>query len=275
MNGFRLLVRAATFMAVVAAFAWLPPAVAQNSAQGSITINGAKTSFAHAYAFTKAALSDKKPETTLIFSDKPLSAKAVTDTFERMRARNKDGFKTMELTFDENKRLTSVQFSIEPMSGGGYSSSYKVDLDAMTDKMMKGRAYTDGEQTMFKDRYSFDVRFDLAMTVPRAADATGKAAWSTPQGKVVAEYLRAARAGDKAGLRKLLVAERAKDLDGPQAVQILEFLKLSEDPNTADFDSLTIDGDSAEAVIATRTKDGASSSRYKLARVGGVWKVSP
>jgi len=39
---------------------------------------------------------------------------------------------------------------------------------------------------MFKNRYRFDVSFDITMTVPRAPDASGKAAWATPQGKVLA-----------------------------------------------------------------------------------------
>ena len=275
MNGFQCWRRALATTVVVAFASGLSLALAQNSAQGGITVNGVKTELRYAYAFTQPALSSKKPETTLVLADKPLSPKAVTDTFERMSARNRDGVKTLEFTFDDSKTLTSVQFSIDPMNGGGYSTSYKVAMEAFTDKALKGRTYTDGEQTMFKDRFSFDVRFDVVMTVPRAPDVSGKAAWNTPQGKVIAEYLRAARAGDKAGLKRVLIAERAKDLDGPQAAQILDFLKLSADPKTAEFDGLTIDGDSAEANIAERTKDGASSSRYKLQRVGGVWKVAP
>ena len=261
---------------LLAALAVLPTLVfAQNTAQGSISINGAKTEFKFAYAFTSASLSDKKPETKLILADKALSPKAVTDPFERMRAGSRDGLKTLEFTLDDSGKLTSVQFSVEPMNGGGYSTAYKLDIEAFTDKTMKGRAYTDGEQTMFKDRYSFDVRFDVAMTVSRAADASGKAAWNTPQGKVIAEYLRAARAGDKAALKRVIIAERAKDLDGPQAAQILEFLKLTADPKTAEFDSLIVDGNTAEARITERSKDGASSSNYKLRLVGGVWKMDP
>lgn len=250
-------------------------AIAQNTAQGSIIVNGAKTEFAYAYAYTANSLHDKKPETKLILADKALSAKAVTDTFELMRVKRTDGVKVLEFTFDERKELTSLQFSVDPMNGGGFSSAYKVKLDSFDNKGMKGRVYTEGEQTMFKDRYSFDVRFDLAMTVPRAADVSGKAAWATPQGKVIAEYLRAARAGDKAGLKRVILAERAKDLDGPQGAEIISFLKLSADSKTAEFGDLTVDGDTAMANIIERTKNGSSSSRYKLKLVGGAWKMDP
>ena len=260
--------------AVVTGF-FLSSAIAQNTAQGSIVVNGTKTELAYAYAFTANSLHDKKPETKLILSDKALSSKAVTDTFELMKVKRTDGVKLLEFTFDERKELTSLQFSVDPMNGGGFSSAYKVKLDSFDNKVMKGRVYTEGEQTMFKDRYSFDVRFDLAMTVPRAADVSGKAAWATPQGKVIADYLRAARAGDKAGLKRVIIAERAKDLDGPQAAEIISFLKLSADPRTAEFGDLTVDGDTAMANIIERTKNGSSSSRYKLKLVGGAWKMDP
>lgn len=249
-------------------------AMAQNTAQGSITVNGVKTDLSYAYAYNAKGLHDKKPETRLILSDKALPAQAVTDPFERMKAQ-RDGVKTLEFTFDGDRSLTSLQFAVDSMNGGGFSTAYKVTLDALDGKVMKGRAYTEGEQTMFKDRYSFDVRFDLAMTVPRAPDASGKAAWATAQGKAITEYLRAARAGDKAALKRVIVAERAKDLDGPQAAEILKFLKFSADPKTAEFGSLTIDGDSAMAEIIERSKDGSSSSRYRLKLAGGAWKLDP
>lgn len=269
----RLHVVAALAVLIVSFFA--SSAIAQNTAQGGVIINGAKTEFAYAYAYTAKSLHDKKPETKLILSDKALSPKAVTDTFELMKVKRTDGIKTLEFTFDERKELTSVQFSVDPMNGGGSSSAYKAKLDALDAKVMKGRVYTEGEQTMFKDRYSFDVRFDLAMTVPRAADVSGKAAWNTPQGKVIAEYLRVARAGDKAGLKRVILAERAKDLDGPQGAEIISFLKMSADPKTAEFGDLTVDGDTAMANIIERTKNGSSSSRYKLKLVGGAWKMDP
>jgi hypothetical protein len=52
-----------------------------------------------------------------------------------------------------------------------------------------------------------------------ASDTTikGHAAWDSPQGKVLAEFLRAARAGDKAALRKVMATNQANTLDGSNA----------------------------------------------------------
>ena len=244
------------------------------NAKGGIAIDGKMTDLPYAYAFTAPALSSRKPETILILSAQPLSPKAVTDPFARMKARN-DGNGMLEFTFDDTRALTSVQFGVEPMGGGGYSTSYKFAVASWTDRQMRGRVYTDGELEMFKNLYRFDVNFDVAMTVPPAPTASGKAAWATPQGKVVAAYLRAARAGDKAALKRVIIAERAKDLNGPQAKDILSFLKMSADPATADFDALTVDGDSAEARLIERGKDGAMSSTLRLRLVNGVWLMAP
>ena len=124
---------------------------------------------------TAPALSSRKPETILILAAQPLPPKAVTDPFARMKARG-SGNGMLEFTFDETRALTSVQFGVEPMGGGGYSTSYKFAIASWTDRQMRGRVYTDGELEMFKNRYRFDVSFDITMTVPRAPDASGKAA---------------------------------------------------------------------------------------------------
>jgi len=268
----------AALAVVVLIAAQLSPAFAQSdapNATGGITINGKTTDLPYAYAFAGQSLSSRKPETTLILANKPLSAKSVTDKFARMREARTNGLQRLEFTFDETRTLTSLQFEIEPMGGGGFSTSYKVDVDTFDDTRFKGRAYVEAEQKMFGNVYQFDVRFDAAMTQPRKPDATGAAAWATPPGKALAEFLNAARSGKKAAMKRAIVAERAADLDGPEGARIMSFLKDSADPRTADFDSLIIDGDSAEAKITTRTKEGASSSNMRLRRVDGVWKVSP
>lgn len=257
----------------------LAQAVAQtgaaNAARGSIVINGKATEFRHAYAFAGKTLSDQKRETTLIVTDKPLSPKAVTDKFARMREARTNAVQHLEFSFDENNKLTSLMFGVEPMGGGGFSSSYRIDVEALTDNAFKGRAYVDEEREMFGNRFKFDIRFDAAFIVARAPDATGAAAWATPQGKVIAEYLRAARAGNMAALKRVVVPERAGELDGPNGKTILSFLKDSPDPKSADFDSLVVEGDTAEAKITTRTKTGATSSNMRLQQVKGVWMVSP
>lgn len=247
---------------------------AQNTANGSITVNGNKTDFTHAYTVAKPTLADNKSETILTLTDKPLSAKAVSDPSVRSSEIRSNNVQILELTLDKDKKIRSVDFSVGPLKGGANTSNYKAEVSRLTPTSFAGRVTSGGEQTEFKNTFGFDVRFDTAILVPRAPDAVGKAAWAMPQGRAVAEFLRAARAGDKPALKRVMLAEQVKALDGPDAARFLEFVKKSPNPKTAEFDSLCIDGDSAEAKIAERSKDGAASSDYKLRLINGVWFVA-
>lgn len=251
-------------------------ALPTGTARGAIVIDGNATELRHAYALATTSLSERKPETILILADKALSPKALTDTFARMSEARENDVKRLEFTLDEKQVITSLQFAIEPLSGGGFSSSWRLALDKAGGKpTWSGRVSTEGELKLFDNRYQFDVQFNAAPVAERKPAASGAVAWATPQGKVVAAYLRAARAGDKAAIKRAVGPEAGAVLDTPEGAQILEFLKESPDPAKADFDGLFIDGDSAEARLTERTREGASSSTIRLRRVGGQWMVSP
>ncbi len=266
--------------AVMVLAAVSPQALAQgatsgvNTATGGITVNGNKTEFKYAYTVVKPSLADKKSETILTLTDKPLSVKAINDTFARSGEMRNDNVQILELTLDANQKVRSVDFNVGALKGGANTADYKAEVSRFTPTAFAGRVTSGGEQKEFRNTFSFDVRFDTALLAPRAPNAVGKAAWATPQGKAVAEFLRAARAGDKAALKRIMLAEQVKALDGPDAARFLEFVKMSPNPKTAEFDSLFIDGDSATAKIAERSKDGAASSDYTLRLIDGVWRVA-
>jgi hypothetical protein len=251
---------------------------AQSSAQGSITVNGKKTELLHAYAFTRPAGVKDLVKTTLILADKPLPAAAVTDKMERLTVQRRDGIKLLVVGFNDEKDIVSFETEVDALTGSRIISAHKVAFDAFSDQAMKGRLFTASEQQIriAPGTYSFDVRFEAAMTVPRAPDASGKKAWDTPQGKVLADYLRAARASDKAALKRLILPEYIKELEGPKAAEGLKFLKsMSPDPKTAEFESMTIEGNLAKIKIVVRQKNMTETSGYELRRVGEAWLVVP
>jgi hypothetical protein len=256
----------------------VPLAHAQASATGSITVNGKKTELRHAYAFTRAAGVKDMVKTTLILADKPLPAAAVTDSMERSTARKLGDIKMLVVGFNDEKDIVSFSHEVDEFSGSRISSAHKATLDTFSDQALKGRLFTTGEQQIrtAPGTYSFDVQFNVAMTVPRAPDAMGKKAWDTAQGKVLADYLRAARASDKAALKRLILPEYVKELEGPKAAEGLKFLKMSSpDPKTAEFESLMIEGNVAKAKIVVRHKGATETSGYELHRVGDAWLVVP
>ncbi len=245
-----------------------------NTASGSITLNGNKTEFKHAYTVVKPSLADNKLETILTLTDKPLSAKALSDSSARASEMRSNSVQALELTLDTDKKIRSVDFNVGALKGGANTSDYRAEVSRSTATTFAGRVTSGGEQKEFKNTFGFDVRFDTTMLAPRTPDAVGKAAWATPQGKAVAEFLRAARAGDKPALKRVMLAEQVKALDGPDAARFLEFVRMSPNPKTAELESLFIDGDSAKARLAERNKDGAASSDYQLRLVNGAWFVA-
>jgi hypothetical protein len=255
-----------------------PIAHAQASAAGSIVVNGKKTELTHAYAFTRPAGVKDMVKTTLILADKPLPDAAVTDTFERLAAQRRDGIKMMVVRFNDEKDIVGFSTEVDALTGDRISSAHKVAFDTFSDQTIKGRLFTTGEQQnrMAPGTYGFDVQFNVAMTAPPVPHATGKKAWDTPQGKTLAEYLRAARAGDKAAIKRVVIAEVRAELDGAKGASTMKFLQAdSADPKTADFDSLTINGNVAKAKITVRRKSLTETTGYELRKVGDVWLVAP
>ncbi len=104
----------------------------------------------------------------------------------------------------------------------------------------------------------------------------GKAAWDSPQGKVLAEFLHAARAGDKVALKRVMEKRQSETLDGPNVAPFLSFLKNALDPKTATFDSLVINakGTSALATISGRYDGGEVSKRYTINKADDGWRVT-
>ncbi len=102
------------------------------------------------------------------------------------------------------------------------------------------------------------------------------AAWESPQGKALAEFLRAARASDKAALKRVMATQQAETLDGPNAAKFLDFIKGSLDPKLATFDSLVINakGTSALATISGRYDKGEVTKRYTINKADGGWRVT-
>ncbi len=269
------LVLATAWLLAAGAATLASPAHAQNRGDGSITFNGTQTVFRLAYA-VKVPIGGGKSETTIILTDKPLSARAVTDKGERSIEAQAENITMLELEIDSDKEVFNVRVVAQRTRGTlSVSNGLKASFDVWSDKLVQGRV-TAAEQAFGSHRISFDARFVVAPTDPKQGKTDSKAAWSTPQGKVLAEYLRAGRAGDKAAIRRVLIADRAQTLDGPNAADFLEYLKTeSVDPATATLDSLTIDGNTAVASITGRTKDMERSRKYPLRKVGDAWFVAP
>ena len=272
-QGCRAVLTAALFFA-----ASLPLGAAENTAKGSLTVNGKKTEFLHAYAFVRPQGVKNPIKMTLVLADKPMSAGAVTDPMERSTAQDRDGVKMLVLGFSDDKSLAEFRTNINAHLSGRIIPAHQVTFDTFSDRALKGRAFTASEEPLgnVPGTYSFDVQFNVvAMSTPRAPDAAGAKGWETPQGKVLAEFLRAAQSGNVAALKRVMTAESFKELDGPGSADNLQWLKrLSPDPKKVKFESLRVYGNVSKVMLVDRT-DATETREYELRRVGDAWLVAP
>jgi hypothetical protein len=135
-------------------------ASAQNSAQGTITVNGKKTELKHAYAFPIQSGSLKM---RLLVSDQPLSTKALADHIARILELRANKVQTLIFSFGDKNQLLGVQFAVPPLEGSWSHGDLKSEGTNLTDKAFKGRVYAVGTQTFVKETFAFDVRFDAGV----------------------------------------------------------------------------------------------------------------
>ena len=247
---------------------------APGTAQGGITVNGKKTELTYAYAITRPSRSsNNKPETMLILADKPLATNAVSDDIERMKVQQRDGVKLIEIKLNDSKTVVGTNFEVPPLVVSAFSSEFQMTIDSLTDTTFRGRFRSASEHKMRDNIYSFDVSFNALMAAAPSA-VSGKAAWDTMQGKVLAEYLRASRAGDKAAIRRVVTDVVKKELDGPKSAEFMKFLKAdSADPKTARLSILSVSGGIAKVEVGVTSGSSSMTTRYQIHKVGDAWLV--
>jgi hypothetical protein len=88
-------------------------------------------------------------------------------------------------------------------------------------------------------------------------------------------FLKAGKAGDVAGIKKMVVASSVADLEGPMGKDIIEMMKMGPDPGKAKITRVDVDGDNAEVRLEQGTKESMETTTIKLTLEKGQWKVSP
>ena len=249
-------------------------------AEGTITVNGQTTRLAYAYARAVKGFFDKtKEDIEVVLSDVPLDGKALEDQFERMRLADSGKLHAFEITIDSEGAPISTSWrhnGFTRVSPSGLSSA-----DAFTRKVFDGRT-VDGHYAsakpheFFGNTYSFDVAFRANITRPLPpippTPAQIAAARQCPQAKVYLDYLRAVQAEDLGALRKLFAKEQAKNLDAPDAKQMLKLLKMMA---ATEIQLLKVDEkiDRADLTVSGRQDGDTVTGVIHLVREGGSWRI--
>jgi hypothetical protein len=107
----------------------------------------------------------------------------------------------------------------------------------------------------------------------KAESLTGEAARKSDPGKAVVAIIKAARKGDRAAVKSLLLPEVLKDLESNPEM-VLQVLSTMADETISEITIDIIDADQAKGRVGKTVGSLHESTGMTLKRVGGVWKIS-
>jgi hypothetical protein len=265
---------------VILLLAIAPPRAAaeQGTASGNLTLGGKTTPLTNAYALARPDTFDKTKENVLIvLSDVPISEDSLWEDFPglKMGAAGRLHAVEVEVRSDKSVKAGGVVDASFVDSQGYYGmENPEVQLTTFDTKTVEGKLFTAKPQELMKKKFEFTATFRAPILHRPAPTASGAAASETAPARVVLAFLKAAAAGDKAAIRKLLTAEYGKPLDGPRGKDILNQWKTNHpDPATTEIGSVDIRGTSAEVVMVNKSKDGGMAAKFTLVLDGGQWRI--
>jgi len=250
-----------------------------SNAEGQLTVAGNNVQLQHAYAMAQPGFFDKtKEDIVVIVTNIPLSDKAVDDQWERSTLVGEGTLKSVEITIDSKQQPISVSFKHPAFkaSPGGFSSNYILELKTFNEKNVEGRMYCKTEQEFFDTVYTFDFTFKAEIRrkkkLPPPTEAEKEAAAKSPQAAVYLEFVKAANAGDVETLKKVLAADVARGLDGPDKEDMLEFMQMGN-PSNAEFQRITVKGDSSTLMLSAQDEGHELKGTIEFIKEGDQWKV--
>lgn len=143
------------------------PLVAENHAEGTLTVDGKPVKLTQVYAFaTKGFFDDKKQDVVVLLCDAAVPAAAVRDNFARGDLIKAGNLHCVEQTIDATKQVINyrVEHKRFGMPEGGGSTEHVFDAATFDGKTVAGRSHTKEPQKSFDDVvYTYDVTFSAAI----------------------------------------------------------------------------------------------------------------
>ncbi len=250
-----------------------------SKAEGQLTVAGDEVQLQHAYAEAQPGFFDETEEDiVVIVTNIPLSDKAVEDRWERSALVSEGTLKYVEITINSKQQPISVSvkhpaFKANP---SGFSSNYLLELKTFSEKNVEGRKHCKTEQEFFDTVYTFDFTFEAEIRrkeeLPPPTEAEKEEAAKSPQAAVYLEFVKAANAGDVKTLKKVLAPDVARELDGPDKEDMLEFMKMGNPPKV-EFQRITVKEDSATLMLGAQDEGHELMGTIEFIKEGDQWKV--
>ena len=249
----------------------------EGTASGKLTVGAKTTPLVHAYALARQDKADKTKERVfIVLSDVAVPAETLWDDFPGLKMGAAGQFHAVEIEMSADKSVNTAGVVHEAFAD--MQGFHGAPLPAFVAKSYDA-SHVEGKFTSGKpdDPQSTKIEFTATFRAPiqhrPAPAATGAAVAQTAPGKAVVAFLKAAGAGDKAALKKLMTADYGKPLDGPNGKAILAQWKANPiDPAKVPFSTAYVTGNSAEVVMVDKST-GMMTAKFNLVLVGGEWKI--
>ena len=247
---------------------------------GSITANGKTSALKYAYAMPKEDPFDKKKSATFVLvTDQEVPAAALADEFEFMRWYDKAKLKGFAVLIDGDKKVVSGNVYEPGLKHNGFSGvgMQQVELTAMSPSSIAGKVFLPEPGEFFGDTYQYTATFDLPVTAVKPPAAEPLKGTPLPAGggepaKAYAAFSKAVAAGDMAGIRRGVAAERAKQMDAPEFKEMLPMIQAMQ-PKNVKITGGSVDGDTATLLATAKDGKETSTGTITMVREGGAWKV--
>jgi hypothetical protein len=249
----------------------------EGTASGKLTVGGKTTPLTHAYALArKDTFHPAQERIFIILSDVPVPAETLWDDFPGVKLAGAGQLHAVEVEVSADKSISSSAVVHEAFADSqSFQGTPAPAFEAKTFSAgsVEGKL-TSGKQNDPKAaKIEYTATFRAPVLHRPAPTATGAAVAQTAPGKTVLAFLKAAAAGDKAALRKLMTPDYGKPLDGPNGKAILDNWKANPlDPAKTPFGTAFITGNSAEIVMLDKST-GAMTAKFNLTLVAGEWKI--
>lgn len=272
--------RYAAGFALVCLFATPFPAgaIEPGKAEGVLTVAGETVDLQYAYSITRPGTFDEDTEDTLIFlSNMPLETDMLTQGGLLQQLESTGELKSVELTLNAEQEPISIRVRHQAFGGGpSGTSSETFELAGADPAHIEGRLHTTKVEDFFGTTYEFDVSFnaDIFRKTP-AGPATAEdmqAASVSPQAEIYRALTDAVMAGDVEAMKPLVIPDLLTELNGPNANEVVGFLQAIM-PKQVEFLRLTEDGDSA--TLEMRSEDGGAlqTGTADFTLDGQDWKI--
>jgi hypothetical protein len=249
----------------------------EGTASGKLIVGGKTTPLTHAYALArKDTFHPAQERIFIILSDVPVPAETLWDDFPGVKLAAAGQLHAVEVEVSADKSISSSavvhQAFADSQSFQG-TPAPAFEAKTFSAATVEGKLTSNKQDDPKATKIEYTATFRAPILHRPAPTATGAAVAQTAPGKVVLAFLKAAAAGDKAALRKLMTADYGKPLDGPNGKAILDNWTANPlDPAKTPFGTAYITGNSAEVVMVDKST-GAMTAKFNLSLVAGEWKI--